>query len=270
MDRAAFDEFTVRLTAWAEQTPSVLGLVTLGSAAGISRQPDEWSDHDFFVVAREGEAQALRDDLSWLPYADRIAVRYAETLHGRGAIYDDGHLIEFGVFEASELSAAAINDFRVLVDDAEVADRMATISRNTAIETAGQDENGSFRYHQLLKELVIGLGRDARGERLSANARVRGAALRSLLSLLGQFVPSESADRLDNLDPHRRFELAHPGLATRLAEALERPIPDIVDEMLAVIAETLAGRLPVATQSSLDSVRVLLDRTRRAEPASVG
>ncbi len=267
MDRAAFDEFTVRLTVWAEQTPSVLGLVTLGSAAAISRQPDEWSDHDFFVVTRDGEAQALRDDLSWLPYAARISVRYFETEHGRGAIYDDGHLIEFGVFERSELSAAAINDFRVLVDDADIADRMATISRDTAIETATQDEDGSFRYHQLLKELVVGLGRYARGERLSANARVRGAALRSLLSLLGQFLPSESAARLDNLDPHRRFELAHPGLAVRLAEALGRPIPDIVDEMVAVVAETLVGRVPAATPSSLNGVRALLDRTRRAEPA---
>ena len=29
--------------------------------------PDEWSDHDFFLISQPGEQEALRQDLSWLP-----------------------------------------------------------------------------------------------------------------------------------------------------------------------------------------------------------
>jgi hypothetical protein len=70
--------------------------------------PDEWSDHDFFVITPPGGQEALREDLSWLPRADRVALSFRETGHGLVVLYDDGHLLEFAVFELDELALAAI------------------------------------------------------------------------------------------------------------------------------------------------------------------
>ena len=78
MQRDQYDRFLAVLTEWAEGDPRVLGLVVLGSTAGVGRRPDEWSDHDFFVVSRDGAADELRADRSWLPDADRI-VHYRVT-----------------------------------------------------------------------------------------------------------------------------------------------------------------------------------------------
>ena len=66
MNRADYDRFTEHLRAWADVHSEVLGLVALGSMAGMRRQPDQWSDHDFWVVATDEAAAAIRDDRTWL------------------------------------------------------------------------------------------------------------------------------------------------------------------------------------------------------------
>ncbi|MCI0417100.1 hypothetical protein L0222_30385 [bacterium] len=38
---------------------SVLGLVALGSMAAQDYVPDQWSDHDFFVIVRSGHQEFL-------------------------------------------------------------------------------------------------------------------------------------------------------------------------------------------------------------------
>ena len=64
--------------------------------------------------------------------------------------------------------------------------------------------------------MIVGINRNARGEHVSANARMRGQALELLASLVRDLVPAEPDAALDNLDPHRRFELAHPEIGRRL------------------------------------------------------
>ena len=103
MDPSTYDRFTTELVAWAESMPSVIGFVAVGSMADRSHSPDEWSDHDFWVVTTDEAAPTVRNDPSWLPDRDRIVVFFNDTQHGRSAIYDDGHLIEMAVFGDSEL-----------------------------------------------------------------------------------------------------------------------------------------------------------------------
>ena len=103
MDADAYDDYTRRLVRWAERRSDVLGVVALGSTASTDHRPDRYSDHDLFVVTVNGAAQALRDDVGWLPDAHRIALCHTETRHGRGVVYDDGHLVEIAVFEPGEL-----------------------------------------------------------------------------------------------------------------------------------------------------------------------
>jgi len=44
--------------------------------SGEPPAPDEWSDHDFFVITPAGEQERMRTDLSWLPDAGQIALSY--------------------------------------------------------------------------------------------------------------------------------------------------------------------------------------------------
>ncbi|MBT8216275.1 MAG: hypothetical protein HKN74_08700 [Acidimicrobiia bacterium] len=256
MDDRTYRRFTAELVAWAEANPAVIGLVALGSMARAGRDPDEWSDHDFWVVAETGAAPTIRDDPTWLPDHERIVLFNAETEHGRNVIYDDGHLIEQAVFEPSEVSITRANDYRVMVDKGGIADQMAAIAQATAEESAGRNRAVSFG--RFASQLVIGLTRYGRGEELSADAMIKHHALGNLLGLLGR----GHAGELDSLDPFRRFELARPDLAPPLLEALKGPAPGAATAMLDLAAEHLTDLEP-NTPELRTTLRTLIMRVAR-------
>src|SRR5262249_12799853 len=130
--RTAFDEFTQALRRRLESDPRVLGLVALGSMSGELPEPDEWSDHDFFVVTRQGEQERMRNELSWLPRAQEIVLAFRETAHGVKALYRDAHLLEFAVFDPDELGLARVNRYRVLFDRADIESRMSALRERIA------------------------------------------------------------------------------------------------------------------------------------------
>ena len=66
--------YTTALTRNLANDPRVLGLIALGSMAEQDYLPDQWSDHDFFVVTVPGQQEAFRTDLSWLPDHQRIMI----------------------------------------------------------------------------------------------------------------------------------------------------------------------------------------------------
>ena len=109
MDPDAYRAFTEELRARLAGDARVVGLVAVGSMADRDDGPDEWSDHDFFVITRTGEQEALRVDLGWLPDGDRVALAFRETEHGLMVVYDDGHLLEFAVFDLDEIALAGVN-----------------------------------------------------------------------------------------------------------------------------------------------------------------
>ena len=74
--------FAEHVRTWAEANPDVIGLIAVGSMAERGRLPDEWSDHDFWVVAADEAVSQLRDGQSWLPDAERIVLAYAECRSG--------------------------------------------------------------------------------------------------------------------------------------------------------------------------------------------
>src|SRR3954454_25345021 len=116
MDADAYRAFTDELTDCARADERVVGLVAVGSTADSDYAPDEWSDHDFFLVSKPGEQEGLRQDLRWLPADERIAFSFRETAHGLKVFYDDGHMIEFAVFDVAEIALAGANRYRVLLD----------------------------------------------------------------------------------------------------------------------------------------------------------
>lgn len=261
MQTADYERFTDELVARLRADDRVIGLVALGSMAGTDRDPDRWSDHDFWVVTVDGTAEALRSETGWLPRADEIVLAFTETAHGRSAIYDDGHLVEYAVFDDHELEVARANAFRVLLDDADVEARMCAIAARTTAEQAGADPTGADRLGMLLAQLTIGVNRFGRGELLSANELIRGRAARTLVSLLGSFTASAGAHP-DTLDPHRRFEQRYPSLACEIDDALGAATLACAESMLSIARRELSGRVPGATTAAFEAVQATLTRAR--------
>ncbi|MHB8186961.1 MAG: aminoglycoside 6-adenylyltransferase [Dermatophilaceae bacterium] len=260
MDAVGYQRFTGNLVAWAANDPAVIGLIAVGSTADVTHHPDEWSDHDVFVVTTAEAVAGLLEDPSWLPDAERIVMWHAETVDGRAAVYDDGHLIELAVFGTSGIPSLSVNDYRVLVDKSDLTARFANWKRDTTLRVAETDTAGSRRFRQIVVQLIVGLGRDARGESLSAHERIRGQALTHLLSLVRDFVPAENDTPLDNLDPYRRIEMAHPEICRRLNTALTAPLPELADTMLSLLQDHLVDRVPAFSAESLTAVRALAAR----------
>lgn len=263
MGPSDYERFTRHLVEWAERDDRVTGLVALGSMADETRR-DEWSDHDFWLVTDRGAASELRDDPSWLPDPNRIVVHFRETEHGRSAVYDDGHLVEFAVFEDDELQVARANDYAVLVGDGTLVARLEAMAAVTQQEHTGRDPDGAHRFGNFVAQMVIGLTRYGRGEELSANHLIRGWAVRSLLSVLPGVSRTDRPELLDNLDPHRRFEFAFPEFGQQLNAAVERPVPELASVLVDIAEEHLVGVVPTATPAVIDAVRTLISRVEVA------
>lgn len=222
--KEAFLEFETQLTNNLQAHPDVLGLTFVGSAADHIRI-DEWSDHDFFVVTIEGKGEGLRQDLTWLPNHDQIAFHPRETAHGLKVVYQDGHVLEFAVFNDSELELASANSFLVTVDKSgNIQQRMEAIAERSAAKVKETEYNPEAAYELLLCQLLIGVGRARRGENLIASEHIRSWAATALVGLIRFWEdPKQGTVHLaDNLNSLRRFEKQYPefGLAIEKAQAL--------------------------------------------------
>jgi len=260
MTPAAHATFIRRLRDRLRDHPEGLGLVGLGSSSGLPPGPDEFSDHDLFVVVVRGAQERWRTDLSWLPGdAGLVALTYRETAHAVKVLFTSGHLAEIAVFDPDELALARVNRYAVLLDKADVAERMARVRQATQAEVAGRPPpDQAWAAGQLLTALVVGAGRFARGERLSAHAQVRTAALGHLVAILRVGLPADLP--LDDLDPLRRLEQALPEVARELDAALARPVPEAARDLLAVLVRERPGLVSVG---ALVAVRRALDRAEQ-------
>lgn len=215
-----YHAFTEALHANLDADPNVIGLIYAGSTAGKGRTPDAFSDHDFLVVTLPGLQEAYRTNLTWLPNYESIALAVRETDHGLKVLYQDGHLLEFAIFDREEISHAKLNDYAVAIDRADFTEMMARLSQQTA------------EHQPKLKRdmgmvpclLLVGAGRAGRGEVLSASVFIKTYALSHFLTLVAHHLPAESdAGTLDNLDPFRRVEQVYPTIAGQIADALCLP-----------------------------------------------
>jgi hypothetical protein len=244
--------FTAELRARLAADPRVIGLVAVGSMADRDYGPDEWSDHDFFVITRPGEQEALRVDLGWLPGCDRVALSFRETEHGLKVIYDDGHLLELAVFDLEEIALAGVNRYRVLLDRGGVEERVASVRSRPR-----QQPSDDFLFGMTVASALVAAGRARRGELLTASFLLAWAS-KHLAALVARALPSAHASILDDLDPLRRFEQAYPELGAELA-AIERRPPDEAAVALLDLAEReLRPRRPCLAWAGLGAVRTRL------------
>jgi len=247
-----FRAFTSALVDRAAADERVVGLVAVGSMAERDYAPDEWSDHDFFLVTQPGEQDAFRSDLSWLPRADEIVLSFRETEHGLKVIYQDAHLIEFAVFSVEELRVAPVDRHRVLLDRGGVAEGLVVTSRE---QGSPPRRDGARAFDLLLSHVLVGAGRHRRGEILSGGLFVRSLAVSDLVSLVTATLPAENATLLDGLDPLRRFELVYPEIAREIDELSRAETVVAARGMLALAERELRSTRPELPWHALDVVR---------------
>ena len=239
MEKAAYEELTAQLVGTLGERSEVLGLVAVGSMAS---GPDAWSDHDFLVVADPDAAEGLRNDPTWLPFHERLVLHFRETAHGVKAVYDDGHLVEFAVFAPDELGLALLNRTRVLIDRADITDRVAAIVAGTPDRIPADTESDAYLEGQLLTALLVGVQRHRRGEHLSGIDFVHRYALRHLLVLLARHVEAGRPEVRDDLNPFRRVELAYPEVGSELGRIFATgDLQETARGLLEVAARVLAG-----------------------------
>jgi hypothetical protein len=106
------------------------------------------------------------------------------------------------------------------------------------------DFNPQRALHGFLCELLIGYRRSQRGERISGKAFIKQYAFYNLMKLLCHYLPADNKQKLDNLDPFRRFEIVFPQLGQEINAALLLDNEDCAQALLAIADRELKDRMP--------------------------
>ncbi|MBN1967597.1 MAG: hypothetical protein JW910_23275, partial [Anaerolineae bacterium] len=145
-----YQTFTATLLANLSADPRVLGLIAAGSMAGTHHQPDQWSDHDFWIVTEPGAQEHFRTIFDWLPHADQIVFTMRETEHGLKLLYADGHFVEYAVFAPEELAVTKINAYKILLDRERIAARVNEVRAATVTWAAERKVDDAFLFGQFI------------------------------------------------------------------------------------------------------------------------
>lgn len=234
-----FAALSAGLAAGVRGREGLTGLVLLGSASddGATRR-DDWSDHDFFALIEEGRGAEVRPDLSWLPDQHRLVLTAREGEIGFVAVYDDGHVLEFALSDATELAGAVADDATVVIDDAD-GTAAALIERARLRAEAADRFDPANDARLVLVKLLIGVGRVRRGEVLVGGQFIRQWAVQHLVrAIRGRFAEASTSLR-DTIDPVRRFERDFPEWGARIADAVAQSAEDAARDLFAFTREVL-------------------------------
>ncbi len=149
-----YQRFTEELVKRLSEQEQVLGLVAVGSMARIDYAPDQWSDHDFFVIVQPGHQEFFRSHLDWLPDSQEIIFSFRETAHGVKVLYHDAHLLEFAVFDVNELYLAQINRYTILLNRCNLEVHLQKIRERTKQQTTQPDP--AWLFGQFITNLLVG------------------------------------------------------------------------------------------------------------------
>jgi hypothetical protein len=255
MDLQEYQAFTTALQCNLERDSRVIGLMSAGSMACLSHQPDEWSDHDFWVVVEPGAPQWFHGHREWLPDHDEIVLLFRETHGGLKAVYRSGHLLEFAVSDRQGLQQAKVNDYRLLIDRAGLAADLARLQGATASEFDDLARDDLSLLGAFITNLLVGVGRCRRGERLSGRQLITVSSLYSLLRLIPKHILPELPEALDNLDPLRRVEMAYPEIGAEINRLLRLDLDQAALGLLDLADRLLRDRLIDYPDEAVEAIR---------------
>lgn len=249
MQSEQYQQLTSQLQNNLEARTDVIALLAMGSMAGNTRKPDEWSDHDFFVITKTGKQQAYRDSKAWLPQSERIVLHFQDTLHGCKALYEDAHLMEYAIFDTEELLEARIDDYKILFDKTNISAKLTDLTVSTQIN------DNVIMLSGILANMVVGIGRYGRGEKLSANIFIKQYAFNALILLAWDVLPTANPAARDPFAASRRFEQGFPDLSQQMSEILLMPLPQASLTLLDVVESKFAPELTNYPQQAITVIR---------------
>lgn len=181
-----------------------LALLGLGSVGAETDRLDAWSDLDFFVLVSAGAKARYIANLDWLAEAHPLAWHFQNTVDGHKALMTDGVFCEFAVFEIQELSSIPYAPGRFIWRRNEVAETLAC-----AKQPLPDRQSSGWLVGEALSNLIIGLQRHARGERLAAMRMIQVHALDRVLEFLETLHPESNEPRSlrDPFNVDRRIEV---------------------------------------------------------------
>lgn len=169
-------------------------------------------DLHFVLLVDSGFQSRFIDCLSWLTEIQHIAFKYRHVENGYRFLFSDGIYCEFTVEELKfGESADSVN---LTTRQTEVATLRPGGQLSATDVDEGQDEE--WLLGEMLTNLLIGLRRFNRGDRLSAFYCIQHHALSSLLELLVQWEVSQTKQKrlakgdicFEQSYPHARNQVA--------------------------------------------------------------
>jgi len=202
-----------------------LALLALGSVGAKTDRLDAWSDLDFFVLVSDGAKARYLGNLDWLAAAHPLAWNFQNTADGHKALMTDGVFCEFAVFEIHELSRIPYAPGRFIWRRSGVDEALA----DAKWPLPGRHSSG-WLIGEALSNLIVGLQRHARGERLAAMRMIQVHALDRVLELFELLQPesNDSSAARDPFNVDRRIEMRSSQVALVLpvwAGGYERTVP---------------------------------------------
>ena len=194
------------------QSGHALALIGLGSVGSELHRLDEYSDLDFFAIVEDGYKQRYIGELDWLSRLAPIAYQFLNTKDGYKLLFADGIFCEFAVFELPELAEIPFAPGRIIWRR---EDAPATIHLPAKEPFQAERRTKEFLIGEAVTILYVGMGRDRRGEKLSAMRFIQGYAVDRLLELAEYIEPEQNSTR-DIFSNERRFEARHPSIAREL------------------------------------------------------
>ncbi len=246
MDGPAYDQLTCEISRRVQSEPGFQALVAVGSTASIPVPPDQYSDHDLFIVASESACRRLAGDPYWLPFVDRILWWFHEFPNVLKVFLTPLHLVEIAVVTPSEFRRVPTNGHTV------VAASTSTISETGAQGVSGDPANPSsapsdnrdmpgdatspvYLWGQVVSSIYSGVAKYHRGERIAGHYQVRCTAVNYLVRLIHATEPAAHPELVDRLEPTRRLELTHPEQAGALLRATGLPVPECALALIEIL-----------------------------------
>jgi hypothetical protein len=200
-----------------EQSGHALALIGLGSVGLELDRLDAFSDLDFFVIAEPGYKQAYLDGLSWLSSVRPITYCFANTKDGYKLLFADHIFCEFAVFEPEELQVISFAPGRIIWKQPHISD---TLGQPVIAPPAQPKREQAWLLGEALTNILVGLAREKRGEKLSAMRFIQGYAVDRILEL-ADIIESARGSPKDIFATERRFEQRHPGISRQVAAFLQ-------------------------------------------------
>ena len=202
-----------------------LALLALGSVGTETARLDEWSDLDFFVLVSDGAKARYIGNLDWLAAAHPLVWHFQNTVDGHKALMADGVFCEFAVFEIHELSRIPYAPGRFVWRRDEVDEGLAR-----ATQPLPAKQNAEWLIGEALSNLIVGLQRHARGEKLAAMRLIQVHSLDRVLGFLElkELGSNRAMAARDPFNVDRRIEMRSSQAARALplwAGGYERTVP---------------------------------------------